>query len=141
MPRRNYRSDSRIEDDEDRYYEGENRRIRRDAQRKEEPASYVSTFLQKILILISFIASIILNFLSNTGRLGESGRTIGELSDDYESLITPPDITFSIWMVIYAIWLIFVIFQMLPNSCLSNSNTLYANSTKGKENIRTKNIF
>ena len=53
------------------------------------------------------------NGLANSVAL--NGRTTGEVSDLYPTLVTPAGYVFSIWGVIYTLLLIFVIFQALPS--------------------------
>jgi hypothetical protein len=109
-------------------YRPDNRR----SQNQEDPDEempYCSAFLQKILILISYITSIVFNALSNSGRFGIS---IGALSYKYNTYITPPDFTFLIWALIYGLWGIYILFQLLPNSCLGNARATYSHCFKGK---------
>ena len=62
--------------------------------------------------IASFIAVVIVNFLSNTLPL--NGRTAGEISDALPSYFTPTGYTFSIWGVIYLTLLGFAVYQALP---------------------------
>jgi hypothetical protein len=125
MPRRNYRDGPRHERDCERSYPRN-----RDNEDEDDSPGYCSTFIQKMIIVITFGLSIIFNALSNIGKFGEYGKSVTSISDKYHSMITPPDFTFSIWILIYALWAIFVFFQMFGNSCLSNPRTFYSTSLK-----------
>lgn len=54
------------------------------------------------------VFTIIFNYLSNTGIF--NGKTIGNVSDQYRTLITPEGYAFSIWGLIYFLLLVFVIY-------------------------------
>lgn len=56
----------------------------------------------------SLIFTIIFNYLSNTGIF--NGKTIGNVSNQYQNLFTPAGYAFSIWGLIYLLLLGFVIF-------------------------------
>jgi len=58
---------------------------------------------------IAFILMILVNYISNTGILNNT--TIGEVSDNYKSLLTPAGYTFSIWGLIYLLLLGFTVYQ------------------------------
>ena len=72
-----------------------------------------ASFLQ-IANTIAFLAVVLVNGLANTLALG--GRTTGEISDLYPTLVTPAGYVFAIWGIIYALLLGFVIFQALPRN-------------------------
>lgn len=61
----------------------------------------------------AFLVTIIVNGLANTAVL--NGKTTGEVSDIYPTLVTPAGYVFSIWGLIYALLAAFVIFQALPS--------------------------
>jgi benzodiazapine receptor len=61
----------------------------------------------------AFVATLLVNALANTGAL--NGKTTGEISDLYPTLITPAGYVFSIWGIIYTLLLVFIIFQALPS--------------------------
>ncbi|MFP4479134.1 MAG: TspO/MBR family protein [Candidatus Izemoplasmatales bacterium] len=61
----------------------------------------------KILSAITYIAMLIVNYLSNALPIG--GNTTGEISGKYPTLFTPAGFTFSIWGLIYILLGIFVI--------------------------------
>ena len=58
------------------------------------------------------VLTIIVNALSNTPLLGE--KSVGEISDAYPTLFTPAGYVFAIWGVIYALLMVFTIYQALP---------------------------
>jgi benzodiazapine receptor len=62
---------------------------------------------------VAVIAVLIMNTLSETLPL--NGVTTGQISDSYPSLFTPPGYVFSIWGVIYALAIVFMIYQARPN--------------------------
>jgi hypothetical protein len=66
----------------------------------------------QIVNIVAFVAVFIMNVLSNA--LPINGRTPGEISDALPSFFTPAGYTFSIWSVIYAGLLGFIIYQALP---------------------------
>lgn len=70
--------------------------------------------LQSINV-VAFIATVGVNLLAgSTALLG--GKTSGEISDLYPTLITPAGYAFSIWGIIYTLLLIFTIYQALPRN-------------------------
>jgi len=62
----------------------------------------------------SFILVIIINAISSTGAISKYG--IGEVSDLYETLITPAGYAFSIWGLIYFAVAVFAIWQAIPSA-------------------------
>ncbi|MGZ5263397.1 MAG: tryptophan-rich sensory protein [Kaistella sp.] len=56
----------------------------------------------------ALVFTIIFNYVSNTGIF--NGKTIGNVSDQYHTLITPAGYAFSIWGLIYLLLLGFVIY-------------------------------
>lgn len=62
----------------------------------------------------AYLATVAVNSLANVAALG--GRTTGEVSDAYPTLVAPAGYVFSIWGVIYVLLLAFVIFQALPRN-------------------------
>lgn len=72
-----------------------------------------SKFLQ-VANIGSFLLTVIVNILANALPL--NGRTTGEISDMYSSLIAPANYVFSIWGVIYALLLVFIVYQALPKN-------------------------
>ncbi|WP_179343964.1 tryptophan-rich sensory protein [Winogradskyella ursingii] len=58
---------------------------------------------------IALISTIFINYLSNTGALNNT--TIGEVSDNYNSLFTPSGYTFAIWGLIYLMLFAFAVYQ------------------------------
>jgi len=64
--------------------------------------------------LASFLATLVVNALSNILPL--NGKTTGEISDLYPNLFTPAGYVFSIWSIIYALLLVFAVYQALPRN-------------------------
>ena len=75
-------------------------------------SSNQSTLLRATNI-IAFVLVIVVNILANLLPL--NGRTTASVSDSYPTLIAPAGYVFSIWGVIYALLLIFTVFQALPS--------------------------
>jgi len=63
--------------------------------------------------IVAFILVIVVNILANLLPL--NGRTTASISDSYPTLIAPAGYVFSIWGIIYALLLIFTVFQALPS--------------------------
>ena len=63
--------------------------------------------------VVAVIAVLIMNMLSETLPL--NGVTTAQVSNSYPSLFTPPGYVFSIWGVIYALTIVFMIYQGRPN--------------------------
>lgn len=63
--------------------------------------------------IVAYAVMIALNALSNALPIND--QTMPEISAKYPSLFTPAGFTFSIWGVIYAALLIFVVWQALPS--------------------------
>jgi hypothetical protein len=71
--------------------------------------------LKRLLSLANVVATfltIIINSLSNTSLIGAN--TVGEISDAYPTFFTPAGYVFAIWGIIYALLLVFSIYQALP---------------------------
>ena len=66
----------------------------------------------------AFLATVLVNALANILPL--NGKTTGEISNSYPNLFTPAEYVFSIWGLIYALLLIFVIFQATPRQKETN---------------------
>jgi hypothetical protein len=71
-------------------------------------------FFFQITNTISFMAVVLINGLANTNILG--GKTTGEISDLYPTLLTPAGYVFSIWGIIYALLLGFIVYQASPRN-------------------------
>lgn len=96
--------------------------------------------VRQILVLIALVATIFVNYLSNTLPL--NGRTPGEISDSFPVRFTPAGYVFSIWSIIYLGLIAYAIYQALPGqranprlraigwlfivSCLANIGWLFA---------------
>lgn len=63
--------------------------------------------------VIAYVVVVVANVLSNA--LPINNQTMPEISARYPSLFTPAGFTFSIWGVIYAALLVFVVWQALPS--------------------------
>lgn len=63
--------------------------------------------------VVAFLVTVLVNALANTSVL--NGKTTGEISDLYPTLVTPAGYVFSIWGFIYILLLVFVVFQALPS--------------------------
>ena len=72
------------------------------------------TYLQGTNIVV-FIITVAVNSLAGSTTL-LNGKTSGEISDLYTTLITPAGYTFSIWSIIYTLLLIFAAYQALPRN-------------------------
>lgn len=58
---------------------------------------------------VTFISTLIVNYLSNTGKI--NGTTIGAVSGGLRTLFTPAGYAFSIWGVIYLLLFAFILYQ------------------------------
>ena len=74
-------------------------------------SSKKSVFLQ-VVNFAAFLMTVVVNALSDILPL--NGKTTGEISDLYPNLFTPAGYVFSIWGAIYALLLVFVVYQALP---------------------------
>lgn len=63
--------------------------------------------------VVAVVAVLIVNTLANI--LPFNGVTTGQVSDSYPNLFTPPGYIFSIWGVIYALAIVFMIYQARPS--------------------------
>lgn len=63
--------------------------------------------------VVAFIVVIVINAISSSGAISKYG--IGEVSDLYQTLITPAGYAFSIWGIIYFSVAVFVIWQIIPS--------------------------
>ena len=70
-----------------------------------------SSQLLAVLNLLGLLGVLVVNALANA--LPINGVTTGELSDLYPNLFVPAGLTFSIWGVIYALLILFIIYQLL----------------------------
>lgn len=72
-----------------------------------------SVILLQAANVVAFVVTVLINTLANTLVL--NGKTTGEISDMYPTLITPAGYVFSIWGMIYILLFVFVVFQALPS--------------------------
>ncbi|GAB3980683.1 hypothetical protein GCM10028806_48770 [Spirosoma terrae] len=68
--------------------------------------------LRQILVIVSIVLLIVMNYLSNIGVFG--GSTNKDISDKYHTLITPAGYAFSIWGLIFLGLLAFAVYQATP---------------------------
>jgi benzodiazapine receptor len=68
--------------------------------------------IRSYLVLAATIGVIVFNWIAATGRLG--GVDTGEMSDRYQTLVTPAGYAFSIWSLIYLGLIAFSVYQLLP---------------------------
>lgn len=66
----------------------------------------------QIANVIAFIVTVAVNGMAN--GLALNGRTTGEISDLFPTLVAPAGYVFSIWGVIYILLFAFAVFQALP---------------------------
>lgn len=66
----------------------------------------------RIIMIISLVVVLVVNFLANA--LPINGVTTGEVSDEFPILFVPAGYVFSIWGLIYAALIAFVIYAMTP---------------------------
>jgi benzodiazapine receptor len=71
-------------------------------------------FLQGINVVV-FVIIVAVNGLAGSTTL-LNGRTSGDVSDLYPTLVTPAGYTFSIWGLIYTLLLVFIVYQVLPGN-------------------------
>jgi len=71
--------------------------------------------LLQVLNAVAFVATVAVNGLAGSTKL-LNGMTSGEVSDLYPTLFTPAGYTFSIWGIIYALLLVFTLYQALPRN-------------------------
>jgi hypothetical protein len=76
-------------------------------------SSKISPTVYQIANVVAVIGALIVNSLVNILPL--NGVTTGQVSDSYPNLFTPPGYVFSIWSVIYALAIIFMIYQARPS--------------------------
>ncbi|MDX9970388.1 MAG: tryptophan-rich sensory protein [Candidatus Gracilibacteria bacterium] len=65
----------------------------------------------KILVAITYIAMIFVNFLAND--LPINNRSTGQISDDYPNLFAPAGYAFSIWGLIYLLLGAYIVYQFI----------------------------
>jgi benzodiazapine receptor len=71
-------------------------------------------FFQAINI-VAFIAMLVVNGLAGSTTL-LNGMTSADVSNMYPTLVTPAGFTFAIWGIIYALLMLFVVYQALPRN-------------------------
>lgn len=98
----------------------------------------MSEKIRQILVIVSTIGVIFVNYLATTSQIG--GVTPSYISEKYPTFITPAGYAFSIWGLIYLGMIAFSIYQVFPSnaekfskirtfyiiSCLANISWIYA---------------
>lgn len=69
--------------------------------------------IKQFLVIAATIGVILINYLAGTGRINNT--TPGEISDRYQTVLTPAGYAFSIWSLIYLGLIAFSVYQMLPS--------------------------
>ena len=69
--------------------------------------------VRSFLVLLATLGTIAINWLATTGAINAS--TPAGISANYPTLITPADLSFSIWSLIYLSLLVFSVYQLLPS--------------------------
>lgn len=67
----------------------------------------------RIVNALAYIVMILVNYFAATGKINNTTTTL--VSYKYKTPLTPIDLTFSIWGVIYTLLLGFTIYQLLPS--------------------------
>jgi translocator protein len=76
-------------------------------------SSLKTTVALQVGNILAFAATLAINGIAGTSILG--GKTTAEISDQYNTLITPAGYVFAIWGIIYALLAAFVVYQALPS--------------------------
>ena len=72
-------------------------------------SSKVNPVVYQTANVIGVVGALVVNMLANALPL--NGVTTGQVSDSYPNLFTPPGYVFSIWGVIYALAVVFMVYQ------------------------------
>jgi len=84
------------------------------AEEQAPPNTTASLNWKNYLNVLAFILNCVITFgIGNFGWFGAS--TNGDLSDKYQTLVTPAGSAFSIWGVIFIFQGIFIVYQLLPS--------------------------
>lgn len=73
----------------------------------------MTTKMKSWVNLILLLATLFVNFLGGTGRINDMSQ--GEVSDMYNTLITPAGFTFSIWSLIYGLLIISMVVMIIKH--------------------------
>lgn len=84
--------------------------------------------MKKIIVLLSYVLMIFINFLAGIGKINHI--STGQISDAYPNLFTPIGFTFSIWALIYILLGLFAFYGF--DNISSNHKTILS---------KTQNIF
>jgi len=72
-------------------------------------------FFFQVINVVAFAVTIVVNALAgSTTVIG--GVTSAQISDLYQTLVTPAGFTFSIWGIIYTLLALFMVYQLLPKN-------------------------
>lgn len=69
--------------------------------------------LRQAVTVLSFAATVVVNALANA--LPINGQTTAAISDSFRVFVIPAGFTFAIWGLIYALLLVFTVYQALPS--------------------------
>lgn len=72
----------------------------------------VTDRIRSFLVLAATVGVIVFNWIAATGRL--RGRDTGDISDGYNTLVTPAGYAFAIWTLIYLGMIAFSLYQIVP---------------------------
>src|SRR5215213_3606398 len=72
-------------------------------------ASYFRIGILQILNIVAYVAMIVVNGMADF--LPINGQTTGQVSDQYPNRFVPAPVTFSIWLVIYSLLLLFCMYE------------------------------
>lgn len=78
----------------------------------------MSSKIYKLTNVVAFVFTFIVNTFASTAGL--NGISTGQVSDLNPTLFTPAGFTFAIWFPIYALLLLFVVYQVLPSNSSSS---------------------
>mmetsp|Transcript_12913 Transcript_12913/g.24362 ORF Transcript_12913/g.24362 Transcript_12913/m.24362 type:complete len:292 (+) Transcript_12913:75-950(+) len=72
--------------------------------------------LEKTVVVLSYVISLAVNGFAASGAL--SGQSIGDISDEYPTYVTPDGRTFAVWAVIYTLELVLVVMQCCASTAM-----------------------
>ncbi len=78
-----------------------------------EPTDMPRDLTRQAVTVASFVATVVVNGLANA--LPINGLTTAQISDSFRVFVIPAGFTFSIWGLIYALLLLFTVYQALPS--------------------------
>lgn len=80
----------------------------------------IRSWLWSVAVLVCFIAQVMMNSFSSSLFNNFGGISIGSVSREQPTFLTPDGATFSVWALIYLLQGIFSVYQVLP--CVQNSH-------------------